>query len=231
MALQSIEQASAAAGINQTNKSASSDLGRDEFLKLLTTQLQYQDPMEPMENSEFTAQLAQFSSLEQLFGVNENLTNLASAQTPSGMASVAGFIDRDIVANGDRLVLDETGATPIQFALDGPSEITNVTVFNEDGIAVRQLSLGALPGGLQEARWDGIDDNGRSAPAGNYRFAVTAQDSAGSTVATRTEIRGRVSGAIYRDGDPYLNVGNQQVALKDVKSVTSPTDPTTTTTP
>ncbi len=227
MALQSIEQASAAAGINQTNKTAASDLGRDEFLKLLTTQLQYQDPMEPMQNSEFTAQLAQFSSLEQLFGVNENLTNLASAQTPSGMASVAGFIDRNIVANGDRIVVDDNGVTPIQFALDGPSEITNISIFNADGVTVRQMALGAQPGGLREARWDGIDANGRTAPAGRYTFEVTAQDEAGSSVATRTEIRGRVNGAIYRDGEPYLNVGSQLVALKDVKSVTLPTDGTT----
>jgi len=135
---------------------------------------------------------------------------------------VAVFIDRDVVANGDRVLLGQSGATPIQFSLDGPAEIVNVSVFNADGVEVRSIAVGAQPGGLQDIQWDGLDDSGNTMPEGDYSFAVTAQDEAGSTVATRTQVRGRVTGALYRDGTAFLNVGDHLVALTDVISVTRP---------
>lgn len=222
MAIRSIDDANAAAALSQTAKqSGSSALGKDEFLRLLTTQLQYQDPMAPMDNTQFTAQLAQFSSLEQLFSVNDNLLGLSLAQAPSGMASVAGFLDRDVVAQGNRVVLGENGASPIQFVLDGRAEIVNVTIKDASGVTVRNLPLGALPGGAQSGGWDGLDNLGRSQPAGDYTFTVTAQDDMGDTVPTHTEVRGRVTGAIYNGGNAYLTVGAHQVALTDVLSVST----------
>jgi flagellar basal-body rod modification protein FlgD len=224
MAIQSITDAqSAAAAASASGASPSSALGKDEFLKLLVTQMRYQDPLSPMDNAQFTAQLAQFSSLEQLFEVNSNLSALGQSQGPAEMASVNGFIGRDILARGDGAVLGEEGDASIQFSLDGPADAVSVLIQGEDGSTVGTLPVGALPGGANEVAWDGRDATGTRLPAGTYRFSVVAQDALGASVEARTEVRGVVQGALY-DGDAsYLVVGNRQVALSDVIAVKEPT--------
>jgi len=222
----SIDQASAAAGVGPKNKvGGSTELGKDEFLKLLVTQMQYQDPLSPMDNTEFTAQLAQFSSLEQLFSVNDNLTGLSAGQAPTGMASVAGFLDREVVANGNNTQIRGGQAAPLQFSLDGPAEISTVTLKDASGVSVGSISLGAQPGGANQVQWDGLDSLGNPLPDGRYSFVVTAQDVAGDTVATRTEVRGVVSGASYEGTDAFLNVGTHRVALTDLISVNTVAPP------
>jgi len=198
----------------------STALGKEEFLKLLVTQMQHQDPLSPTDNAAFTAQLAQFSSLEQLFQVNKGIDGLAASQAPSGMASVAGFLGRDVTAQGDAVILGDNGASPIQFSLDAATEITNVAIRDESGQTVRTFALGALPGGSNQGVWDGLDDQGQALPPGTYHFSVAAQDNAGDSVATHTRVRGRVTGAEYQDGTPILIVGARRVPLTDVTAVT-----------
>jgi flagellar basal-body rod modification protein FlgD len=220
MAIRAIEdanQSQVAAASNQLGSAA--DLGKDQFLKLLVTQMQHQDPLNPMDNAEFTAQLAQFSSLEQLFQVNTNLTGLVDSQAPAGMASVAGFIDREILALGDATEVSGDGVTPLQFYLDGPAEIVNAVVHDPDGNAVRTLPLGRLPGGDREVAWDGLDDNGQPLPAATYRFSILAQDTEGDSVAVRTQVVGRVTGAVYDGDTPELVVGSRRIPLTDVLAV------------
>ena len=226
MSIYSIDQAANAAGLGPANASGGSTaLGKDEFLKLLVTQMQYQDPLSPMDNTEFTAQLAQFSSLEQLFSVNENLEGITDGQTPTGMGSVASFLDREVVADGNRTEVFGGVPSPIQFSLDGPAEIVTVTIHDVNGTSIGKMSLGAQPGGVSEVQWDGIDSLGNSVADGRYTFSVTAQDEAGSSVATRTEVRGVVSGARYQGGSAFLTVGNHQVALTDVIEVNTVAPP------
>jgi len=224
MAIQSISDAQAAAASSSAS-GATSALGKDEFLKLLVTQMQYQDPLSPMDNAQFTAQLAQFSSLEQLFEVNTNLAALGQSQGPAEMASVNGFIGREILARGDGAVLGEEGDAPIQFSLDGPAESVSVLIQGADGSTIGALSLGALPGGAQEVAWDGQDATGTRMPAGTYRFGVVAQDALGASVEARTEVRGRVQGALYDGDTSYLVVGDRHVALSDVVAVKEPAPP------
>jgi len=224
MAIRSINdvQTTAVAASSTSAAGGSSPLGKDQFLQLLVTQMQYQDPLSPMDNAQFTAQLAQFSSLEQLFQVNDNLAGLTASQTPAGMASIAGFIDREILATGDSTEVSTSGASPIQFYLDGPAEIVNAVVTDANGTIVRNLTLGRQPGGDREVGWDGLDDNGSPLPAGTYRFNVVAQDEAGASVEARTQVQGLVSGAIYESGQAQLVVGTRRIPLTDVVAVKNP---------
>jgi len=215
-AIGDVQQTQAAASPGTGSASA---LGKDEFLKLLVTQMQYQDPLNPMDNAQFTAQLAQFSSLEQLFQVNNNLSGLTESQAPSGMASVTGFIGREILASGNATEVSANGAQALNFYLDGPAEIVNVLVQAEDGTPVRSLALGALPGGDQSIPWDGLDGDGVPLPAGTYRFQVAAQDVAGSSVEARTQVQGTVTGALFEGGQAQLVVGTRRVPLADVLAV------------
>jgi flagellar basal-body rod modification protein FlgD len=223
MAIRSItdvQQANAAAAAKSNDPSA--NLNSSQFLKLLVTQMQYQDPLSPMDSAQFTAQLAQFSSLEQLVQVNSNLTGLTQSQTPSGMASVAGFIGRDVLATGDTTAVASGTATPLQFYLDGPAEVVNVLVQGSNGSTVRNLSLGRLPGGDQQIAWDGMDANGAPLPDGTYSFSVTAQDVAGSSVGARTQVQGTVTGAVFQGGQAQLVVGTRRIPLADVLAVKDP---------
>jgi flagellar basal-body rod modification protein FlgD len=223
MAIRSITDAqTAAASSASASTGTNNNLGKDQFLHLLVTQMQYQDPLNPMDNAQFTAQLAQFSSLEQLFQVNDNLTGLADSQTPAGMASIAGFIDREILATGDSTEVGTSGATPLQFYLDGPAEIVNAVIQAPDGTLVRNMALGPQPGGDREIGWDGLDDNGLPLDPGTYRFAVVAQDQAGSSVEARTQVQGVVSGAVYDGTSPQLVVGTRRIPLADVLAVKDP---------
>jgi flagellar basal-body rod modification protein FlgD len=210
----------AAAASNSANANAA--LGKDAFLNLLVTQMRYQDPLSPMDNAQFAAQLAQFSSLEQLVQVNSNLTALGQSQGPAAMASANGFIGREVLARGDAAVLGTDGAASVQFSLDAPAAAVNVLIQGTDGATVRNLAFGALPGGTNQVAWDGLDATGTRLPAGTYRFSVVAQDGVGSSVAARTEVSGRVAGTVYDGDTPYLVVGDRQVALADVVAVKEP---------
>jgi len=223
MDIRSIQDAATTATAGASGGGATSALGQNEFLKLLVTQMRYQDPLSPMDNAEFTAQLAQFSSLEQLFKVNDNLSSLGASQGPGEMASVAGFIGREVLARGDGAVLGEDGGATAQFYLDGPAEVVNVLIQGPDGTTIRSVAAGALPGGSQGLVWDGTDADGNRMPAGTYRFAVVAQDAAGASVAVRTQLQGLVSGTTYENGAAYLVVDGQRVALADVVAVKAPT--------
>lgn len=225
MAIRSITDAQQPGTTGQSGAAGAAgatNLGKDQFLKLLVTQMQYQDPLNPMDNAQFTAQLAQFSSLEQLFQVNDNLTGLADSQAPAGMASVAGFIDREILATGDSTEVTASGASPLQFYLDGPAEIVNAVIQGPDGTIVRNLALGRQPGGDREIGWNGLDDSGRPLAPGTYRFGIVAQDEAGSSVEARTQVQGLVNGAVYDGGTPQLVVGARRIPLSDVLAVKDP---------
>jgi len=222
MAIRGIEETQVQAPPPGGATGGNTALGKDEFLQLLVTQMQYQDPLSPMDNAAFTAQLAQFSSLEQLFEVNGNLSGLTTAQQPSGMASVAGFVGREITATGDGIILGDDGASPAQFTLDGPAETANVLVHDAAGVTVRNIPLGKVPGGTNEVVWDGLDDTGNSLPPGNYRFSVVAQDAQGDVVNAHTEVRGRVTGAVYDGDEAYLTVGARQVGLSELIEVRTP---------
>jgi flagellar basal-body rod modification protein FlgD len=215
-----VQAANAAAASAATG--ASSGLGKDAFLNLLVTQMKYQDPLSPMDNAQFAAQLAQFSSLEQLVQVNTNLTALGQSQGPAAMASANGFIGREILARGDAAVLGTDGSAPIQFSLDAPAATATVLIQGSDGSTARALSLTGVPGGANQVNWDGLDNTGTRLPAGSYRFSVVAQDAAGSSVTTHTEVNGLVAGTVYDGSTPYLVVGDRQVALTDVVAVKEP---------
>jgi len=222
MDIRSISDVQAASAAATAATGANSALGKDAFLHLLVTQMRYQDPLSPMDNSQFAAQLAQFSSLEQLVQVNTNLTALGQSQGPAAMASANGFIGRDVLARGDAVVLGTDGSAPVQFSLDAPAAAVTVRILRSDGSAARTLALAAVPGGANEVAWDGLDSSGTRMPAGTYRFSVVAQDAVGSSVATHTEVSGLVQGTVYDGDTPYLMVGDRQVALTDVIAVKEP---------
>jgi flagellar basal-body rod modification protein FlgD len=197
---------------------ANTALGKDDFLRLLVTQLQNQDPLNPMDNSQFVAQTAQFSSLEQLQNMNKALEKLA-AQNNGGAASASALLGKTVTVNGSAVALDGLGPATLSYALPGGASAVAVRVVDASGNTVRTLALGQQGSGTHRAAFDGLDDYGRRLPAGSYTYRVAATDAGGSAVPGVYTGGGQVTGIAVEGNTLMLLLGNQRVPLTSVVSV------------
>jgi len=198
-------------------------MGKDDFLKLLIAQLKYQDPFALPENGEFVAQLAQFSSLEQLQNVNTNLSETLRTNTSLLEALnriiAAVLIGRDLKALGESLYLKQDGSVDINYELSGDAALLSVEILNSEGKVVRTINQGPVPAGTGTIRWDGKDQHGDRLQAGEYGVRFSATDSRGEEVGSRGLILGPVTGVSYEDGSILLLVGENKVPLSQVISI------------
>jgi flagellar basal-body rod modification protein FlgD len=204
---------------NVVTSSNDSDLGKDDFLNLLVAQLQNQDPLEPMDSTAFTSQLAEFSSLEQLANVNENLEYLQMYQSSINNAQAVSFIGKNIDALGDSIQLEGGETEEIHFELSENSSSVVVNIYDEAGSLVKYIENGPLGEGKQSVEWDGFDNGGNTLPGGIYKFEVMAVDATGDKVQTATYIRDRVTGVTFKNGVTYLMAGGMQIPIGDVIEV------------
>lgn len=197
----------------------SDELGKDSFLKLLTTQLQYQDPLNPMENSEFVAQLAQFSSLEQLQGLSDGMESLYLVNMSMNNASLTGLIGKDVVANGDTVHYSGEGDTTLHFSADAKATESTINITDEDGTVVFSGDLGTLKSGDGTWTWDGKNQDGQACAAGDYTFTITGTDANGEDVAITEKIYGTIDGMDLSSGSPLLTVDGVPIELSAIQSL------------
>jgi len=199
---------------------SSNILGKDDFLRILVTQLRNQNPLNPMRSEEFAAQLAQFSSVEQLQNINSSLsrsieTNLLLNQSINNVLATT-LIGRQVQALGNRVRLNEGESVALNFRLAAPAESVTVRIRDEAGRVVRTVEISGRPEGAQSYTWDGKDDAGNELPDGDYTFSVNAVDGDGNSVAATTFITGVISGIRYENGNAILRVGDYDVNMADV---------------
>ncbi|MCF8127260.1 MAG: flagellar hook assembly protein FlgD [Deltaproteobacteria bacterium] len=204
---------------NTSNALDSSVVGKEDFLKLLVTQLQYQDPLNPAESTEFTAQLAQFSSLEQLTNVNKNLEYLQLYQASINNAQAVDFIGKTVSASGNTINVSDGVSDEITFEL--PEDAANVTIsiYDASGKLSGTIESGDLSEGTQSVVWNAEDPDGNTVSDGNYTFEVAAVDSEGNEVAVSTFTKVTITGVTFEEGTAYLLAGAQKIAIGDVKEV------------
>jgi len=198
----------------------SKSLDKDAFLRLLTTQLQNQDPLNPTDSTEFTAQLAQFSSLEQLSNVNETLNTLKLYQASINNAQAVGFIGKDIVANGNSVEMKGGQPVSCDYEIPAAAKSVVVTIYDATGNFVRDYQKTALSAGKQSLTWDGRDRNGNTVADGAYTFEVQALDQKGAKLNVTTFSKGTVTGVTFEDGITYLITGKNKTAIGNVTQVT-----------
>jgi flagellar basal-body rod modification protein FlgD len=198
---------------------AAQGLGKDAFLKLLITQLQNQDPLNPADSTEFTAQLAQFSSLEQLSNINENLETLGLYQASTNNAQAVAFIGKEILAVGDTLELTAGKPVACEFELAAEAKRVVVSIYSESGKFIREQVMTGPASGRQSLNWDGMDLAGHGAPGGIYRFEVLAEGLDGGRVAVTPLTRGLVDGVRFENNKPVLIMGGREVAFADIRQV------------
>ena len=197
-------------------------MGRDEFLKLLMAQLEHQDPMSPMENHEFVAQLATFSGLEQQMLANTRLQELQLAQMSASNAQLAGFIGQEITAGGEQISLDGKTAGPIGIQLDAPADTVTITVKDQNGKVVYTGERTSLTAGKHEITWPGTDESGNTLPAGVYNVEVAATGADGNPVHASAMVSGVVTGVTFENGYPELLVGDLRVQPAQILSIGAP---------
>lgn len=204
-----------------TSDAGSSELGKDAFLTLLTTQLQYQDPSSPVKNEDFVAQLAQFSSLEQLSSLNATLEGVYVALAAMNNASMASLLGTDVIARGDQFSYGGEG--PAELAYNAPSDAASATlkVYDEDGTVVWTGDVGALSSGDGTVGWPGVDVNGQPVPAGTYRFEITATDASGTPIEVEERIVGTIDEMDYSTGSPMPAIDGVPVDIADILTLTA----------
>lgn len=205
----------------------SDSLGRDEFMKLFLTQMNYQDPLNPMDSQQFSAQLAQFSTLEQLYNANENLEAIGVSQAQSSQYQALNFIGKEIVAEGDTIALQQGQDATAGFALSAMADCT-VYISNSEGMLVGQLNLGILEPGQHTFEWDGNNLSGISQASGTYRFEVEAVGASGQARSVEPLITGKVSRVNLEGNSPILFVGERPLSLSQIVDIRMPNDTSST---
>lgn len=194
-------------------------LGRNDFLNLLVTQLQYQDPLNPMDSTDFTAQLAQFSSLEQLTNMNDQLTTLTETQTALRNSQAVAYIGDTVLCDGNTTRIENGAPQPLHIDLEAPAADVFVSLYDASGALRSTYNAGTMGSGRGSIDWPGTDRDNNPLPDGNYRFEVAAVDSTGASIAARPLTSGRVSGVAFENGEAALMVNGRAVRLEDILEV------------
>jgi flagellar basal-body rod modification protein FlgD len=199
------------------------ELDKDAFFKLMLTQMKNQDPTNPMQSHEMAAQLAQFSSLEQLNNIGSGIENLAKAQNGQGNFGALAFIGKRVSGDASK-VSRAAGDTEhgFNFTLAADAAKAKIMIKDVTGKTVRTLDLGAMAKGPNSIKWNGLMDDGLPARPGEYKFSIEANASSGGKVYAQSSFEGRISGVDFTNQGPMVIVNGQSIRLSDVKKIEDP---------
>jgi flagellar basal-body rod modification protein FlgD len=193
----------------------------NSFLTLLTTQLQNQDPLSPLDTNQFTQQLVEFASVQQQVDMNTNMQTLISLQQTSEASSAMQLLGASVTLNGTSSPLSST--TPASWNLNSAGPATgNVTIKNSSGTTVYTGTV-SLNSGNNTYTWNGTGATGQTWPAGQYTIGVTATGASGQAVTVSSQVQGTVSGVDLSKSPPQLVVGGQDYPMSAVQSVNNST--------
>ncbi len=216
-----VDPTMSAAGTSASSAPEGSNaMGKDSFLTLLVTQLQNQDPLSPMEGSEFTAQLAQFSSLEQLQNVNDNLAYLQMFQASINSSQAVSLIGKEIEAAGNSIQLTEGNSSVLSYKLGENANTVTIKIYDSNNSLVKTIDIGSQDEGSQNITWDGTDRQGNKLSSGEYTFTVSASDVNGNSVEAATRVTGKVTGVTFQEGVTYVQIGDSKIPIGRIIKIT-----------
>lgn len=197
----------------------STGMNKDDFLKLFVAQLQNQDPLNPQDGTQFIAQLAQLTQVEQAYNTNTNLQSMLNQGSNSATLAAVTLIGKQVEAPVSLIDLKSGTLASIEFKLDAAADQVAVSVLDADGTVVKNLSAGAMGAGAGSITWDGTDNTGAQLPAGAYSFSLSAKDASGNAIAGTGLVRGTVDAVDMSGGAPILSIGGVRLSLTEVTSV------------
>jgi flagellar basal-body rod modification protein FlgD len=187
------------------------------FLTLLTTQLQNQNPLDPLDTNQFTQQLVEFAGVQQQLNTNDSLATLVSLQQTAQSTQALGFVGKTAVVNGSTAPLTNSTAT---WQLSVPTASTvNVTIASSTGQTVFTGSYAVSAGNNQPFTWNGQGSDGTQLPDGNYTMTATGKDASGNTVGITTQIEGVVNSVDLTQSPPLLSIGGQTYTVSQIQSI------------
>ncbi len=194
-------------------------MNKDDFLKLFITQLQNQDPLNPMDSTEYISQLAQLTQVEQSYNTNSNLQSILSALNATSALSAVSFVGNEITAAGNQVYLKDGEGTELSLSVPKAAEQVTVNILDANGLVVRTLTMDGADAGDATLAWDGKDASGAQLPSGAYTVAATGFDAAGNSFICTPYIRGTVDGVNFAGSSPVLVVGGLEVPFSDLLGV------------
>jgi flagellar basal-body rod modification protein FlgD len=186
------------------------------FLQLLTTQLQNQNPLDPLDTNQFTQQLVSFAQVEQQLRSNDQLSTLVSLQQTAQSTAALNFVGQTVVVNGSTAQLTNGQAT-WSFTSPKPANAT-ITITNASGQTAFSQNY-ALQTGPQSFGWDGKGNDGTQWPDGAYTMTIASKDANGQNVAITTEVQGVVDSVDLTQNPPQLSIGGQNYTLNQIKRI------------
>ena len=210
--------------VQTESEQASTQLSQtfDDFLRLLTTQLKNQDPISPIESTEFTNQLVAFSQVEQQIASNDKLDQLIELESNGRFGDGLSYLGREVEVIGNEFAFDG-GPVKMGYGMPPDAQVGIIEIRNAAG-GVVHIEEASRQTGRNEYVWDGETTLGTDAPPGDYSISIRATNAAGEPVDVPTFVRGRVDGVENLDGNSILLVNGNPVDMADVLAVRSPDD-------
>lgn len=218
-------------GVSSTSNSANNIstnnaiMGKDDFLKMMIAQLKNQDPMNPMDGTQYASQLAQFSSLEQLSNLNSTMTqslagNSQLTQSINNMM-VSNLIGKDTKLTGSDIQVN--GQTKIDLGYNLPMQASSVEVdiYDSNGGLVKTINNSSLSKGDSKLSWDLTDNSGSKVPNSNYTFKVTATDANGNDITTTQYKYGIIDGVKFNSSGTVLLIDGAEYNISEVSEITN----------
>lgn len=208
------------------NASKGSKLDKDDFLLLMVTQLKYQDPLDPSDNTEFASQLAQYSSLEELININGSVSTLNSTVGQQSMVNASSYIGKSVAASGSSISKETSsdGSTTVstfRYALGSNISGGTLYVYDSSNTLIYQEDMGAKTAGTTYSfMWDGTNLKGENAPDGVYTVYLSCTDADGNTVLSDQVVDGVVTGVLTENDTIYVGLSDgRMIPLSDVRQV------------
>jgi flagellar basal-body rod modification protein FlgD len=200
-------------------QAGSNTLSKDDFLRLLVTQLQHQDPLNPLDENQFLSQTAQFTALEQLQNINTALGDLTAQTASSSLAQSAALLGKTVKVAGSDFAFDGSTAVSLPFTVEGSAAPVHVDILDQQGNLVRGLDVNATAPGAYAARWDGLDSAGRRMLGGSYYYRVSALSGTSGSNAVAAAAQGVLTGFEVTGGALRYRLGSALVRPEDVIDV------------
>ncbi len=214
---------SSASSSNTTAAGSNSALGKDDFLKLLITQMQNQDPLNPMDGTQYAAQLAQFSQLEQLQNLNNSMTQSINANltlTQSINNTLAStLIGKDVKMGSSTVSNDGQGSIDLGYNLPSNASSVSINIYDSMGNLVKSVDNLPTSAGDNKLSWDFSDNNGNKLPEGEYTYKISAKDSSGNDITATPFTIGTITGIKFTDSGTQLIINNNAYQLSDVLEI------------
>jgi flagellar basal-body rod modification protein FlgD len=213
---------------NTSTAQAAGDVGSQQlagnfntFLTLLTTQLQNQDPLSPLDTNQFTQQLVEFASVEQQVNMNSNLQTLISMQQTSASLQALQLVGANVTINSSTGTLSNATSSPATWGFSSPSPATGAVTITSSTGQVAFTGTMSLSAGSQSYTWNGHGNNGVTWPDGNYTLSINATGANGQPVTVSTQVQGTISSVNVSQNPPVVTVGGQNYPISAIQSINS----------